>query len=394
MANMLAWRKRLIIFELESTYGTDPTPTGADVIQCANLDFKPLAGSQVNREIILPYFGNLGFLRVENYCEISFDVEMQGLGTAGTAPAYSKLLKACNISETVTAAPITGTAQAGGSTTTIKLASGASAVDDYYVGMSVEITGGTGDGQTGVIIAYDGTTKIATVAKTWAAAPDATSEYSIGANVLYTLNSNFGVSTANTAGTFYFNIDGVQHIMLGARGSVAPMVNALGIPVFRFRFLGLHGTISDAAAASVSLLAFKLPTTVSTANTTDLHLLGFEDAVFKTLELDVGNELTYRQVVGRESVLITGRAVTGKMSIEATKVADHDWWTIAKNGTYGKFCVKHGQTAGYSTVFTGRNVQLTEPAYSEDKGVAMMDFGMSFAPYGSAGNDEFRICFQ
>jgi hypothetical protein len=392
MAQMLAWRKRLIVFELESTYGTDATPDGADAILCSNLDFKPLQGSQVNREIILPYFGNLGYIRVENFCELSFDVEIAGSGAAGTAPAYGKLFKSCNMTETVTAAPITGTAQAG-STTTITLAAGASAVDDFYTGMTLSTTAGTGSGQAGEIIAYDGTTKVATLAHTLATAPDATTEYSIGANVLYTLNSSFGLA-ANTAGTFYFNLDDVRHIMLGARGNVAYTLNAKAIPVFRFRFLGLHGTISDSAAPTPTFSGFKTPVTVSTANTTDLHLMGFEEAVYKSLEFDLGNNLVYRQVVGRESVLITDRAVTGRMSIEATKVADHDWWTAAKNATFGKFCVKHGQSAGAIVGFTGRNVQITEPAYSDDDGVAMMDFGMSFAPYGGAGNDEFRICIK
>jgi hypothetical protein len=393
MAEMLAWRKRLIVFALESTYGTDTSPTGADAIQCSNIDFKPLQGSQVNREIILPYFGNLGFVRVENFCELSFDVEIAGSGTPGVAPPYAKLFKACNMSETLTAAPINGTAQVGGSTSSIKLAAGASSTDDFYTGMSIEITGGAGNGQKGEIIAYNGTTKIATVAHTWAVAPDATSEYEIGANALYTLNSNFGVA-ANTAGTFYVNVDGVKHVLLGARGNVAKTLNAKAIPVFRFRFIGLHGAITDAAAPTPVFSDFKEPVTVSTANTTDLHIMGFADAVYKALEFDLGNELVYRQVVGRESVLIKDRRTTGKMSIEATKVADFDWWAAAKNGTYGKFCIKHGQVPGAIVGFTGPRMQINEPTYSEDDGVAMMDFGMSFAPYGGAGNDEFRICIK
>jgi hypothetical protein len=391
---MLAHHKRVILFELESTYGSDPTPTGADAILCSNLDFKPLQGSQIERDFIKPFFGGFGFIRVENFGEVTLDVEIAGSGTAGTAPSYNKLLKACNLTETLTAAAITGTGQAGGSTTTIKLAAGASATDDYYVGMSIEITGGTGDGQAGEIIAYNGTTKVATVAKAWATPPDETSEYSIGANALYTPNSDFGIATANTSGAIYFNVDGVRHILLGARGTVSIDLSVKTIPKLKFRFLGLHGTISDSALPTADTSGYQIPVTISTANTTDLNIMGYTSAVMKSFTLDLNNELVYRQLVGAESVLIKNRKPAGKISIEATTVAAKDWWTAAKNATYSYFAIKHGQTAGNIFGVTGRYVQLTEPTYMEDDGVVMMDAGLSFTPYGSSGNDEVRFCIK
>ena len=70
-----------------------------------------------------------------------------------------------------------GTASAG-SATSITLASG-SAVDNYYNHQIVQITGGTGAGQARVIIAYNGTTKVATVSRTWATNPDSTSVFQV-----------------------------------------------------------------------------------------------------------------------------------------------------------------------------------------------------------------------
>jgi hypothetical protein len=68
--------------------------------------------------------------------------------------------------------PNGGTAQAGGSTTTIKLAASSSNVDGYYVGMYVvALAGGTWAAATAGherrITKYDGFTKIATVDKAW-----------------------------------------------------------------------------------------------------------------------------------------------------------------------------------------------------------------------------------
>jgi hypothetical protein len=72
----------------------------------------------------------------------------------------------------------TGTAQAGTSTT-ITLKSSSSSTDDYFNGLYITITGGTGSGQIRIIEDYVGSTKVATVDRAWTTAPDSTSTYSI-----------------------------------------------------------------------------------------------------------------------------------------------------------------------------------------------------------------------
>jgi len=67
----------------------------------------------------------------------------------------------------------------GAAATTITLASGASSVDDVYVDMRIEITSGTGSGQTRKITAYTGTTHVATVDSAWTTTPNSQSGYSI-----------------------------------------------------------------------------------------------------------------------------------------------------------------------------------------------------------------------
>lgn len=68
-----------------------------------------------------------------------------------------------------------GTAQAGAATT-ITLAAGASATDDFYNNAIIKITGGTGAGQSRIISDYNGTTKVATV-PTWGVNPSSDSVY-------------------------------------------------------------------------------------------------------------------------------------------------------------------------------------------------------------------------
>lgn len=71
-----------------------------------------------------------------------------------------------------------GTAQAGGAGT-ITLAATASATSGTFIGQQIEILSGTGVGQTALITAYDGGTKVATTQPAWALQPDNTSVYSI-----------------------------------------------------------------------------------------------------------------------------------------------------------------------------------------------------------------------
>jgi hypothetical protein len=71
-----------------------------------------------------------------------------------------------------------GTAQAGG-VATITLDANASAINDTYKNNFIMITGGTGIGQTRLIGAYVGATKVVTIIPNWTTPPDATSVYQI-----------------------------------------------------------------------------------------------------------------------------------------------------------------------------------------------------------------------
>ncbi|MCQ8183700.1 hypothetical protein NP603_21515 [Methylomonas sp. SURF-1] len=382
----LLMNKRVLIAKLETVYAADASPIGADAILLRNLNVMPLEGDVVPRDFIRPYFGASGEIRVSNYAKIDFEVELVGSGTAGQAAPWGKLLNACGFTETLLAAAVTGTAQVGGSTSSIKLAAGASAVDGAYNGATISITAGTNNGTSREIISYNGTTKIATVSKPWSSAPDATSNYSIGAMAQYAPSSSFGT---NTSLTLYFNQDGVRHILLGARGTFSMDLSAKALPVMKFSFTGLLGTISDAALPSVSFAGFQEPQTVSTANTTDLNLQGFNSAILEKLTFDVANSVVYRQLVGAESVLITNRKPVGSATIEAVTVTTKDWWTSAKNAATGVFGIKHGLTPGNIISVTSQSMQITQPKYADSDGIAMFEFGMQFMPIN--GNDELII---
>ena len=94
--------QRLLLAKIESSYGSDPTPTGAaNAILVRSLEITPFQSDAVERELIRGYMGNYEVLHANQRVEVTFEVEMVGSGAAGTAPAFGPVLKACGNSETV-----------------------------------------------------------------------------------------------------------------------------------------------------------------------------------------------------------------------------------------------------------------------------------------------------
>lgn len=97
-------RKEGLGAKIESTYGVDPTLNlTTDSIQTSGLEVMPLDGDFVNRGIDRAQLGAEGDVLVARRVGVDFEVEAAGSGTAGTAPAWGKLLRACGFSEVTNA---------------------------------------------------------------------------------------------------------------------------------------------------------------------------------------------------------------------------------------------------------------------------------------------------
>lgn len=98
-------KKLALLAKIETTYGTDATPTGAaNAMQVLDVTFTPLEGQEESRELIRPYMGHQGVILTGIHQMIEFGVEIAGAGGAGDVPGYGALLRACGFAETVTAA--------------------------------------------------------------------------------------------------------------------------------------------------------------------------------------------------------------------------------------------------------------------------------------------------
>jgi hypothetical protein len=384
----LLTRKRTILAKIESTYGQDPTPTAQlDAILMSNVNVSPMEMTLAQRNNVKAYLGNNPQVLAAIYAKVSFDVEMAGSGTPGTAPAYDELLRACGMSATTLAAAVSGTATAG-NTTSMTLGAGASAVDGAYVGMTVNLTGGAGAGQSAVIASYVGATKVATFTAPLATAAAATTAYTLPLQVVYRPVSDNFESVA-----FYVNVDSVRHLMLGARGTVSLKASAQGIPMWSFAFTGLYTTPTDVPIPAVTLTQYADPLAINNQNTGGLNISGYLGGVVSDFSIDLATSVGFRSLPGgTEQVLLTDRQPSGSVTFEATTVAAKDWWTLMKNVVMGPFSVTHGKTAGNIVKIDAPKQQLTQPSYGDKDGITMLTTKQTFVPQN--GNDEVTFCFM
>lgn len=100
----LKWPSKIVLAKLEGTYGTDPTPNGSDDgILTVDVNFTPMEGNDVDRNLEQPYLGAQGTIPTELHAKLNYRVELVGSGTAGNAPKWGHLLRACAMAETITA---------------------------------------------------------------------------------------------------------------------------------------------------------------------------------------------------------------------------------------------------------------------------------------------------
>lgn len=74
---------------------------------------------------------------------------------------------------------ITGTATAGGADTITLDPEISNTTDNWYNGLTIDITAGTGSGQTKTVLDYTGATRVLQVSVAWTTVPDATSVYHV-----------------------------------------------------------------------------------------------------------------------------------------------------------------------------------------------------------------------
>jgi hypothetical protein len=195
------------------------------------------------------------------------------------------------------------------------------------------------------------------------------------------------VSAAFEAATIYYNLDGVRHIALGCRGNVTLEMTPQRIPRWRFRLLGLLGTITDTVLPSVDHSAFVTPKEVSKANTT-LALHGYTGPV-EAFTFDLGMQVEPRMLINHESIEEVDRRSVGSVTVQAASLATKNWFTIAQDRTRDVVAVQHGTVAGNIVKIDAAKAEIGRPTQGSSQGIANYQLGLMLCP--DAGNDEVAI---
>ena len=308
---MALTRKRLILVTKESTYGTDSTPAGTDALLVRNLEITPIEADVVSRDLIRPYLGNSPQLLANSRVSITFQVELAGSGTAGTAPRYGAVLQACGMSETI----------------------------------------------------------VATTSVTYAP-----------------------VSASFSSATIYFNNDGIRHILTGCRGTFTLNAEVGQIPTIDFTMIGIYNAPTDTALPSTTYSQQASPLIFKQGNTSAFQFFSYAGCL-QSVSFDMANETVYRELVGcTKEVLITNRAPSGTVMLEAPALATKDYFNIAQTETTGNLTFLHGTTLGNRVTLTAAQCDISNPSYSDQDGIQMLNIPYVATPT-TTGNDEVSLAF-
>lgn len=381
---MLLFRQKLILAKLESSYGVDPTLTGgANAILTKDLQIQTFQGNTVDLNYDKGHLGNDKSIYVSPYSTLGFGVDIAGAGTAGVAPAYGPLLRACGFQEIVNASAVTDTAQSG-TTTTVVLAASDAAADDDYNDLLIRIASGTGSGQVRRITDYVASTKTATVYPAFDTAPDNTSVYSIDAQVVY---APVSASFESLYSSFF--LDGVRHRAAGARGTVAMQFSREGLPMFQFNFTAQRVAADASPNPVADFSGFTEPLPVSKTNTPALQVHGYAGCV-EQLNIDVANNVVHRDVINCKNVFITERAPTMQLVMEHPTIGEKNFDAIVAAHTAGEVYLQHGTAAGNIVRVDLPRTQLMNPQIGESDSIATLSMDGRPLP-SDAGNDEIFI---
>jgi hypothetical protein len=103
MPDPIYWREKVLLAKIETTYGTDSAPVAANAILAKNVRLMPMEGNDLDRDLELPWDGNSGTIPIDLHAKISFEIELEPSGTAGTAPGWGVLLRMASCAQTITA---------------------------------------------------------------------------------------------------------------------------------------------------------------------------------------------------------------------------------------------------------------------------------------------------
>lgn len=201
------------------------------------------------------------------------------------------------------------------------------------------------------------------------------------------------VSAAEESASFYWYLDGLRQILVGARGTCSFVLEAGEVPLLRFGFMGLYAKPTDTALATPDFTAFQYPKAVSDVNTPTFTLDSYAH-VMRSLDVNLNIDRVFRDLVNTKRVDVTGReqGVTGTAVVECPAMADEDLEALMEAETQVALQLVHGSAGGAIVQLDAPKVQITSVNREEIEGLAYARLGLLFNE--NAGNDEVLLTIK
>jgi len=364
---ILAARTQLAA-KIESVEGTAETLAAADALLCSNPTFGPDT-PMGERDPVSASMSPFASVPGKRSATMEFDIELKASGTAGTAPALGKLLKACGFGETISAPPTWA-------------ASTAYSVDDLVV----PTTGNNYRYKCTVAGTSD------TSEPTWPTTPGQTVVDGTVTWECEYLPITYDPASADIPSiTLAFYMDGVCKKIWGARGNVSLRLED-GLPgALHFVFTGADFSVTDAALLTgVSYETTKPQPFLNASMQIDSYA-----ALLGLVEINMNNSIKLREDVNKESgylsAVITKRLPVMSLDPEMVTVATYDWFGKLRSGNEAAFTATLGSTAGNICTITAPKVQYTAIAPGEREGIRTL--GIDCQLNRNSGDDELKIKF-
>ena len=209
--------------------------------------------------------------------------------------------------------------------------------------------------------------------------------------VASTSNTYAPVSSAFSSCSIVYNIDGVEHLLTGCRGTWSMNCPLGQIPTLSFEMTGIYNSPTDTAQSAATYVA-ATPLIFKEGNTSSFSLFSYSGCL-SNVSFQMANQVIYRELIGcTKEVLITDRRPAGEVQIEAPTIATKDYFTLALGTTTGNLGFTHGTVAGNRAVFSSPQTDITNVTYADMDGVHMLNIPYVATPT-TAGNDEVSLAF-
>ncbi len=193
--------------------------------------------------------------------------------------------------------------------------------------------------------------------------------------------------------SIYFHRDGIQHKIIGARGTkLQAVLNRREFGVINWTFQGLYAGPADVAYPSPTYNATLPPRVVGATFT-----MGGYSPIASRLEINIDNKVGVKDDINSADGILEvilgadKREVKGSFDPEVVALATKDFWSEWEAGTEQALSCLVGATAGNKYTISGAKCVYDEVGYGDRSGLLTYQNAFSFKK--TSGDDEHQFLF-